>query len=216
LGDLTSENFGLLIAYLLPGFVLLWGARPLLPGVEVWLATSPGTAPTVGGFLYVTLGSVAAGMFVSALRWAVIDTLHHRTGIAPPPWDFAKFSANAAAFDSLVQDHYRYYQHYSNMLVALGLAYAARAWAGGVFPGQGGWRDVGFLVIGAVLYLGSRDSLRKYYQRTASILGSGLVAPSRAPRPAPRRRNASPEQSPAQTHRQAAERSERKPAKVDG
>ena len=174
--DVTSENFGLLIAYLLPGFVVLWGARPLVPGVALWLAASPGTAPTVGGFLYATLGSVAAGMFVSALRWAVIDTLHHHTGIPEPRWDFARFPANAAAIDSLVYDHYRYYQHYANMLVALGIAYAARAWAGEIFPGQGGWWDLGFLLVGVVLYLGSRDALRKYYQRTASILISRTVS----------------------------------------
>src|SRR5262249_36119232 len=67
---------------------------------------------TVGGFLYGTLGSVAAGMLVSAIRWAVLDTLHHRTGIPQPAWNFTRFSTHAAAFDSLVQDHYRYYQHY--------------------------------------------------------------------------------------------------------
>lgn len=180
--DVTSENFGLLIAYLLPGFVTLWGARPILPGVEAWLATAPGTAPTVGGFLYGTLGSVAAGMFVSALRWAILDTLHHRTGIPPPPWDFARFPPNAAAFDSLVQDHYRYYQHYSHMLIALGIAYAARAWAGGFLLGQGGWADLGFLLVAGVLYLGSRDALHKYYQRTASVLGCAPVPPGRVAR----------------------------------
>lgn len=177
--DVTSENFGLLIAYLLPGFVVLWGVSPLVPAVESWLATAPGEGPTVGGFLYVTLGSIAAGMFVSALRWAVIDTLHHRTGIAPPPWDFTRFPANAAAFDSLVQDHYRYYQHYSHMVVALVLAYTSRAWAGGFPVSSGGWQDLGFVSAGIVLYLGSRDALRKYYERTAAVLGRAPVQKSR-------------------------------------
>lgn len=173
--DVTSENFGLLIAYLLPGFVTLWAVRPFAPGVEAWLATAPGSAPTVGGFLYVTLGSVAAGMFVSALRWVVLDTLHHRTGIPPPQWDFARFPAAAAAFDSLVQDHYRYYQHYGNMLVALGFVYASQLWAAGTLAGNGVWQNLGLLLVGVVLFLGSRDALRKYYQRTAAILANASV-----------------------------------------
>ena len=28
----TTDNFGLLIAYLLPGFVALWGLRPFVTG----------------------------------------------------------------------------------------------------------------------------------------------------------------------------------------
>src|SRR5438093_134632 len=50
--DVTSENFGLLIAYLLPGFVALWGVSPAVPGAGAWLAAPPVGAPTVGGFLY--------------------------------------------------------------------------------------------------------------------------------------------------------------------
>src|SRR3712207_8693886 len=40
-----------------------------------WLAAEQDSAPTIGGFLYVTLGSVAAGLLLSAIHWAVIDTL---------------------------------------------------------------------------------------------------------------------------------------------
>lgn len=117
--DVTSESFGPLIAYLLPGFVALWGASYFSETVHAWLAVSPEAAPTVGGFLYVTLGSTAAGLVVSAMRWAIIDRLYHRTGIREPRWDFTRLSANFEAFEGLVQNHYRYYQFYSNLLVAL-------------------------------------------------------------------------------------------------
>src|SRR5437667_438340 len=79
--DVTSDNFGLLIAYLLPGFVALWALRPFVGGVDLLLAAPPGAAPSVGGFLYGTLASTAAGLVVSGVRWAVVDQVYHRTGI---------------------------------------------------------------------------------------------------------------------------------------
>jgi hypothetical protein len=170
--DLTSDNFGILIAYLLPGFVALWAARPLVPAIDAWLAVTPDRAPTVGGFLYVTLGSVAAGMLVSIIRWALLDTLHHRTGLSQPAWDFTRFPATMAAFDSLVQDHYRYYQHYGNMLVAIALVYASSGLGGRPPSLRAGWIDVGVLAIGLILFLGSRDALRKYYERTMAVFDS--------------------------------------------
>jgi hypothetical protein len=168
----SADNFGLVIAYLLPGFVALWGTSPLLPGAAAWLATPAGcSTPTVGGFLYGTLGSLAAGLLVSTVRWAVIDRLHHMTGIPEPRWDFSRFGTRVEAFDSLVQDHYRYYQFHANMLVAVAFAVAADLLRGARPLGQGLLPGVALLGIGAVLFLGSRDTLRKYYRRTAAVLG---------------------------------------------
>ena len=63
--DVSGRNFGLLIAYVLPGFVSLCGMAELSPNMKSWLVTGSmtnGVAPTVGGFLYLTLASVAAGL----------------------------------------------------------------------------------------------------------------------------------------------------------
>ena len=166
----TSDNFGLLIAFLLPGFVTLWGAQALVPEIELWLGTQPGSQPTVGGFMYATLGSTAAGLIVSTIRWAVIDTLHHRTGIPLPRWQFRRLPEVLAAFDSHVQDHYRFYQFNANMLIAVTFAYAIRLGFGDFEWGERIRDTIGYLLIATVLYLGSRDTLRKYYERTACLL----------------------------------------------
>jgi len=71
---LSNDNFGPLIAYLVPGTIVLLGLSQFSPAVRVWFAATPADAPTVGGFLYLTLASLAAGMTVSALRWALVDT----------------------------------------------------------------------------------------------------------------------------------------------
>lgn len=113
MSDVTRSNFGLLIAYLLPGFTLLWGLRELSPTVEQWLGSTPHDAPSIAGFLYGTLASVAAGLTVSTLRWLLIDTIHHRTGVPLPDWNFAGLRDRVAGFDVLIEIHYRYYQFYT-------------------------------------------------------------------------------------------------------
>src|SRR5688500_13556261 len=106
----------------------------------------PLTAPSVGGFLYVTLASTAAGLLVSAVRWSVVDRLYHRTGISEPHWEFAQLSDRLPAFLAVVDNHYRYYQFYANMLVALTFTYIARLIALRHWPGQDGWADLAVLL----------------------------------------------------------------------
>lgn len=167
---ITRDNFGPLIAYILPGFIALVGVSFFSPTVASWLAASPLFAPTVGGFLYLTLGSTAAGLIVSAVRWALVDTIYHRTGIPEPEWRFNALPDRLDAFLAIVDNHYRYFQFYANMLVAMSFAYAARLIVSG---GHSPWFHAAFAVVWIILLAGSRDALRKYYARGASILDTG-------------------------------------------
>ena len=67
---------------------------------------TPTEAPTIGGFLYLTVASLAAGMTVSAIQWAVVDTLHSLTGLPLPPLDFSRLGKNVAAYGLLIEIHY--------------------------------------------------------------------------------------------------------------
>jgi len=169
---LSSQNFGLVIAYLLPRFVALWGVSYFSPTVDAWISASQQNAPTVAGFMYVTLASLAAGVTVSAVRWAFIDQLHHATGIVPPTWKFANLEGKLQGYLTLIENHYRYYQFYSNMLVAAAFSFASRVVSGGLRPSFNPWTVVAFLALELVLFAGSRDSLRKYYSRTQQLLNS--------------------------------------------
>ncbi len=95
---LKNDSFGLLIAYVLPGFVALSATAFYSETVRSWLGASSSFSPSVGGFLYVTLASTALGLLISTIRWAVIDRLHHATGIREPKWDFSTLQRNFAAF----------------------------------------------------------------------------------------------------------------------
>ena len=169
--NLHSKNFGLIMAFLLPGFISLWGVSYHSETVRVWISASQESSPTVGGFLYVTLASLAMGLGISAIRWALIDGLFHRTGIRAPDLDFSNLPERLEAFEGLVENHYRYYQFYSNGLVAVLFAYSQRLLSIEAWTRSESTFLTGFIVAVVTLFLGSRDTLRKYYDRTTDLLG---------------------------------------------
>jgi len=172
--DESITNFGLLIAYVLPGFVTLFGLGEVSPAVKTWLGGGSVDSATLGGFLYVTVASVAAGLTASTFRWLVIDTLHHRTGLRPPKFDFSRLGDRVEAFDLLIEIHYRYYQFYANTLVAGAFSYVAWRISAGGFAAALAWCDLAFVVLAPVFFAGSRDTLRRYYERSGHLLaGAG-------------------------------------------
>ncbi len=162
----TSESFGLLIAYLIPGFIGLWGLSYVSPDIASWIGTSEAERQTIGGFLSGTVAAVGAGLTASTLRWLIIDPLHHHTGIRLPEWNFQDLYARTEAFSVLIEIHYRYYQFYANSIVAMLFA-AAMRWA---IQGVGILEVI--LAVGMVglFYAASRDTLRKYYDRVGWVL----------------------------------------------
>jgi hypothetical protein len=158
-------NFGLFIAYVLPGFTALQGL-PFLEGrATTWGTVESGAISTLPGFLSGAVAAIAAGLTVSTVRWLLLDTFHHRTGIHPPAWDFALLDKNVTAFEFLIQIHYRYYKFYANMVVALLWDYGSGGYALG-------WRGLVYLLLALLFFLASRDALRKYYDRAGRLLAS--------------------------------------------
>jgi hypothetical protein len=167
--SVTNANFGPLIAYLVPGATVLAGFSPFSPVLRSWFGVSAADAPTIGGFLYLTVASITVGMTLNAVRWALIDTIHAYTGLPLPPLDFSRLGKNVDAFGLLIEIHYRHYQFFGSMFLACGVAYACyRTNLGGLWPL--GWRDLGFLLLEAIFFLTSRDTLRKYYTRAQQLL----------------------------------------------
>lgn len=168
MNESPDRLFGLTIAYVLPGFVSLWGASSLSPVLLNWLSAAPQANPTVASFLYTVFGSLGAGLTVSAARWAVVDSVHHHTGVPFPNPDFSQVQGKLEAFQLAIDMYYRYYQFYANMFVAIAIAGACRAWAG-IRPTLG---DLAVVVLVELLLLAaSRDSLSRYYTRIAQLLG---------------------------------------------
>ena len=170
--DLSGKNFGLLIAYVLPGFVILFGMSFVSPTALGWLnAAATATGPSVGGFLYAFLVSVACGVTASAVRWLFLDRLHQWTGIKRPRLDLRQLENKLRSFDRVVEDHYRYYEFYGGMAIATGFSYMvwrtqhAQAAEMHMF-------DLLFLFVEGIFFAASRDALRNYYGRAARVLGT--------------------------------------------
>lgn len=159
--DATASNFGLLIAYVIPGFIALRGLPDPSIATGSWSSTL--ADHSVAGFFAETIQAVFAGLTVSTVRWLLLDNLHHRCGIRAPAWDFAELSKSPEAFHLLIQIHYRYYKFYANMVIAL-------IWSSLLGCTVLGWKILVYWLLAGLFFLGSRDSLRKYYERTGKLL----------------------------------------------
>src|SRR5258708_18451102 len=82
----TSKNFGLLIAYVIPGFVALWGVSEHSAVVAAWLSPAPQIPAGIEALFFV-VASTAAGITASAFRWALLRTVFHFTRRSRPRWD---------------------------------------------------------------------------------------------------------------------------------
>jgi hypothetical protein len=174
--SVTNANFGPLIAYLVPGATVLLGFSQFSPPLRGWFGAGSLESPTIGGFLYLTTASIAVGMTVSALRWALVDTIHSCTRLPLPKLDFSRLGQNVDAYALLIEIHYRHYLFYANMFVATGIAYVCyRTNLGGFWPL--GWLDLAFPVLETIFLLTSRDTLQKYYTRGQQLLASDPGAP---------------------------------------
>lgn len=169
--SISNSNFGPLIAYLVPGATALWGISYSVPAVRTWFATTSGDPPTIGGFLYLTIASIACGMVVTAIRWASVDSLHRLTGLSSRPLDFEKLHGRVDAFNLLIEIHYRHYQFYANMAVATLIAFGGYRFSVGWSDYFGVLEGV-FLTFEAIFISTSRDTLNKYYRRTEQLLGT--------------------------------------------
>lgn len=177
MAQISGTSFGVVIAFLLPGFVALCGASVHSVTLAAWLlGSSEMPTATFGGFLFSTLAALFLGLLCSTGRWLLVDSLHHWTGVRSPRRDFRRLQANLDAYRLIEANHYQFYQFYANSLVAWIASYLAYRFshAKGFDP----WSDSAAAAIAVLLFLGSRDTLRKYYDRIDAVLkDSTLILP---------------------------------------
>ena len=160
----TERSFGLLIAYVIPGFgfIALWGSE--IPQVSRWMTDSTATSPTVGGFLYITIASVTSGLVLHTLRWAILDRLHHATGLRPPAWNRFADPVSLDAYRSMVDFHYRYYEFYgSSLLLMIALVLLPPS----NIANTPDWRLLqgALIALSLIFFAASRDTLNRCYSR---------------------------------------------------
>jgi hypothetical protein len=170
--DVTEKNFGVIIAFLLPGFLLLWGLSYSRTDLASWLLNmSNKDAPLIGSFLYATIASLALGLVTSAVRMALFDEfLYCITRLKSPNINSAKLKNKETreAFNAAIENHYRYYQYYANSLIAIATAAGYYVFTKGL-PST----IITILVIITIFILGyaSRSELRSFNERAEAITG---------------------------------------------
>lgn len=166
--EITYTHFGLLIAYVLPGFVVIWGISGLWPVAPICTGDTStcSTLPSLIGFFNTTIGAITAGMVVSAIRFALIDTIHHLTGLKRPYLTGRELEDNLGAIHTAIDQYYRYYQFHSNAIIACLIAYGAHLYKTLAFTGL---LEVILLFLVIVFWIAARDNLRHYYTKLATF-----------------------------------------------
>lgn len=164
-----DKSFGTIIAFLLPGFALLFGLSFIDTSVDAWLTKySLKDGPTIGGVLFSTLASLSIGLLVSAVRWLLFEFRPVLLRLKRPELDFSKLDKDKhEVFLGIVANHYRYHQYHGNMLVVVLVLFTRHLMVSGW-----SWNWLLCLTpLAAILFLASRDALEKYYERSKKLTG---------------------------------------------
>lgn len=177
-----SRTFGLIIAFLIPGFVGLWaGAGVVDDPLGRWFELAETADSQAGVILFLVAAAIGTGVLISASRWIVLEVIlfgllgflfKKRLGdLTRPRLDYSGLDAEpkTRALEALVENFYRYHLFYGNMLIAVALAFGRWSKDSGI----GWWDDPTkiFYVVELVLLFGAGSSLRRYHRGAVQLLG---------------------------------------------
>ena len=168
--DVSLENSTIIIAFLLPGAIAMWGMSFFSDTVRSWLRPSS-TSSSVGGAILFLVASLTAGLLTDALRTHTVDIIHFHTGVQQAEWSFEDLDkAKLEQFQGIMDNHFRYHQFYGNAFLCILFVYASwhikqRAWP---WPPSLRALAVTFLLI--VTWLGSRTDLEAACQAVDELM----------------------------------------------
>jgi hypothetical protein len=172
--------YGLVIAFLLPGFLTLWAISMIEPIARGWLGTAASADAKLGGFLFAVLASLGLGLLVSGIRFFLFDSVLLKLPLIgipkAPEVDQRSRKEHEGAYQDARESHYCYFQFYANTAVALlivaAIATIRHLALGGSMWGPAVWGGAILLVAFEVfLYFAARDCIRRYHQRVQSLIG---------------------------------------------
>ncbi|MBZ5554639.1 MAG: hypothetical protein LAO21_18125 [Acidobacteriia bacterium] len=164
---MSGLDFGIVIAFIAPGFVALQAASYHFSTVRAWMAAASDKEQTVGLFLFVLLASLSMGLVVSGVRALAIDNLLRfrfvLRGLVVPKvqLDWSQIdSENLSILITIRDAFFRHYQFYSNTLVALLFWAFSHAFSDRPKLPWYDWALITSLLV--VLFFSGRDSLQRY------------------------------------------------------
>jgi hypothetical protein len=179
LKELSSESFGLIIAYLLPGLVGLFSlslwSYTVRRALEVFLTAQA----NFNLLLLVILAALAIGLLVTALRWLLLERLFSRANQLTPS-EFASLGSGEkfVAFVAAVDAHYRYHQFFGGMAIVIPVFYCG--WLKNIILSENNVNAVNvfkvvlltLLLLGLewTMILAAKDTYHKFVNRARNIL----------------------------------------------
>jgi len=169
--DKLLEAFGLVIAYLCPGFMTLWALDHAVAG---GLAI-PGQA-IGGGFVFVFLAAIGVGVLLSGVRQIVVNDFLFKLPWLKVPTEqdyeeaLRKEPGLEAAYRDIRSSYFPYFQFFSHMFVAAPIVFVAW-WATATPSGRAIWWGIAaFLAIEGVLLRNAVNSMSRLRARRSKLL----------------------------------------------
>ncbi|MEM6332635.1 MAG: hypothetical protein AAF823_04780 [Planctomycetota bacterium] len=168
----TDRGFGLIIAYLVPGFGAILALSTLSPTIRLWLNMASSyalEAPDFAGVVYVVFASLGMGLVFGAIRWAVIDQINAATGIGRPQLNDALMEERLNAYGLFISIHYQYHKFYAHSLIA-GVVYAVVRRETYGLTGSYDLIDGTLAILLVIFWFAQRNALKMYYTRAERLL----------------------------------------------
>jgi len=173
--DLFSQSFDHLLAFVLPGLGMLWGLSYFDPnGLGAWFRTASTSETSIGGFLFLVLAALAMGVFISGVRWLLLENWLHLFP-SPPELNEAKRREQGVreAHADARHHHFYYFLFYGNMLCAMPVVLIGWKWARDPEPAWSTFIGavVGFVLIEGVLYRAAYGAISRFKTKIEQIVG---------------------------------------------
>lgn len=165
--DKFNLNFGLLIAYIVPGFLGLYAVSEHSTVIENLLGGSTNT-PTTGAIVPLLLLALASGVVINAITWILVRPMIEFTGVKRPHLRYGKISKELLdVYNEAIESSYRYYQSYGNLFAIL-LMIGFNSLISSTLPNL--HLVIIYLAVLLILFFAARDSLNRSYQQMSDIL----------------------------------------------
>lgn len=167
-----SIDFVLIIAFLVPGLLTTYAlGLHYSPVGRLFGGLSSG--PDVSDLVAVAVLSLGGGIVINAVTWATIRPLILKTKVEARAIDYTRLTKdNFDVFRLLLEEHYRYYQAYANLLTAILLVALSEAFSRGEVQLPAA---IVVTLVCVVLFCAARSALKRTYRDL-----SKLLAPSEA------------------------------------
>lgn len=160
-----TDKFGYTIAFLLPGFLVIWAVSYYSSTITSWLNNTRDITSNIGNIVYIILASLSAGIIISAIRWIIYDRILFRK-IDIKELDYSKLQANLDAYRYIIEGHYQFYQFYANMSVSILVCSILRK----SFLQGHPWIIFWLVVIEVILFWNSKGCFNKCYEKLRQLL----------------------------------------------